>query len=81
MKDESFYKSREQYIPKADISGIKPKKSMKSTSSSDRIRRTKNSGLRRLIHLAKKESGSKVLIWSILYVTLILLLFAWFQSF
>ena len=81
MSDKGFYNSREQYIPKADISGRNPKESLNSTARRNRIRRTKNSGLRRLFHLARKESGSKLLIGSVLLVTFLLLLFSWIYSF
>tara|TARA_B100002019_G_scaffold274323_1_gene271153 strand:+ start:1091 stop:1336 length:246 start_codon:yes stop_codon:yes gene_type:complete len=81
MSDKGFYNSREQYIPKADISGRNPKESLNSTARRNRIRRTKNSGLRRLFHLARKESGGKVLIGSVLLLTFLLLLFSWIYSF
>ena len=81
MSGEGFYNSREEFIPKSDRSGIKPKQSAVDITKSDRIRRTKNRGMRRLFHLAKKESSRKFLIGLFLVVTLYLLLFSWFYSF
>ena len=81
MSDEGFYKSKEQFTLKSDRSGIKPKQFAIDITKSDRIRRTKNRGFRRLFHLVKKESSRKFLIGLFLVVTLYLLMFSWFYSF
>jgi hypothetical protein len=81
MSHEGFYNSKEKFIQRSGRFGVKPRKINKETTKSDRIRRTKNRGFRRLFHLAKKESSRKFLIGLFLVVTLILLLFSWFYSF
>ena len=80
MSDESFYNSREEFIPKSDRSGINTKQSNNGTMRSNRVRRSSNSGLRRLFHLAKKESSRKFMIGIILGLSFLLLLFSWFYS-
>ena len=81
MSDEGFYTSRERFTSKSDRLRSSPKQSKTNTISRDRLRRSNNSGLRRLFHLVKKESGRKFLIGLILVVILFLLVFSWFYSF
>ena len=77
MSDEDFYNSREHFIPKSDRSEINKIQFKSGTLRAERIRRTKNSGLRRLYHLARKDSGRKLVIGIFILIPILLLLFSW----
>lgn len=79
MSDTDIYKSRE---PVHQVSSDDPRfrKGRRRRSSSrlpfdehDRKRRSKNSGLRRLLHLSRKSDNEKHFWWGILAVIVVLL--------
>ncbi len=79
MSDSDIYKSREP-VPQAASDDPRFRKGRRRRSSSlrtfdeqDRKRRSKNSGLRRLLHLFRKSDNEKHFWWGILAVTVVLL--------
>ena len=76
MSDESIYSSREKFIEKN-----KKAKTIKKTDSGNRIRRSSNSGMRRLKHRLKNKSVRNF--YTIFGFTLIalILVFSWFYTF
>lgn len=76
MTDSGIYSSREKFIKKS-----KRSKLIKHADSSNRIRRSSNSGLRRLKHRLKNKSVRNF--YTIFGFTLIalVLVFAWFYTF
>ena len=80
MSEDSFYNSREIFIPKSDQGGINREKSVSTSTRRDRVRRSKNKGLRRFFHLLRKKSVRKFLICMILTIILSIL-FTMFQNF
>jgi len=76
MTDKGIYSSREKFIKKSNKS-----KQMKYADSGNRIRRSSNSGLRRLKHRLKNKSVRNF--YTIFGFTLIalVLVFAWFYTF
>jgi len=76
MSDESIYSSREEFIEKS-----KRSKSINNADSSNRIRRSRNSGLRRLKHRLKNKSVRNF--YTIFGFTIIalILVFSWFYTF
>ena len=77
MSDTDIYKNRER-MP---YGGKRPKRSTRRRRSGSqrafddqsRKRRSKNSGLRRLLHLYRKKENEKVVWWSVLTCTLVIL--------
>ena len=76
MADESIYSSREEFIKKS-----KRSKSIQNTDPDSRIRRSRNSGLRRLKHKLKNKSVRNF--YTIFGFTIIalILVFSWFYTF
>ena len=76
MSDESIYSSREKFIEKN-----KKAKAIKKTDLGNRIRRSSNSGIRRLKHRLKNKSVRNF--YTIFGFTLIalILVFSWFYTF
>ena len=76
MSDEGIYSSREEFIKKS-----KRSKLITYADSGNRIRRSSNSGLRRLKHRLKNKSVRNF--YTIFGFTLIalILVFAWFYTF
>ena len=83
MSDTDIYKNREP-LP---YGNKRPKRSSRRRSDSSRAfddhsrkRRSKNSGLRRLIHLYRKKENEKLIWWSVLVsVAVILIVLAIWQ--
>ena len=81
MSDSSIYNSREKFIPKSDRSIKNPKQRREGLDDQIRKRRSNNRGFRRVIHLAKRESGRKFLIITVVVTLLLFLIFTWFYSY
>jgi len=76
MSDESIYSSREKLIEKS-----KRSKHIKYSDSGNRIRRSSNTGLRRLKHRLRNRSVRNFYtIFGFALIALILV-FAWFYTF
>ena len=80
MSDTDIYKNRER-MP---YGNKRPRRSTRRRSSDSqrafddhsRKRRSRNSGLRRLLHLYRKKENEKVVWWSVLACTLVLVFLA-----
>lgn len=76
MSDGSIYSSREKFIEKN-----KKSYSIKNTGSGNRIRRSSNSGLRRLKHRLKNKSVRNFYIIFGFTLIALVLVFSWFYTF
>ena len=76
MSDESIYSSREEFIEKS-----KRSKSIQNTDSGSRIRRSRNSGLRRLKHRLKNKSVRNFYTIFGFAIIALILVFSWFYTF
>ena len=80
MPNTDIYKNNERIQPGAEKP--QPRKGRRRRSSSltafdetgDRRRRSKNSGMRRLLHLSRKTSNEKSFWWGFLAVAVVILL-------
>ena len=76
MSDESIYSSREEFIEKS-----KRSKSINNTDSGNRIRRSRNSGLRHLKHKLNNKSVRNFYIIFGFTIIALILVFSWFYTF
>jgi hypothetical protein len=78
MSDTDIYKKRETIHVASDGRTRKPSRRRPATSESfgrdkQRRRRSKNTGLRRLIHLSRKSENEKFFWWGLLVCVVVLL--------
>ena len=76
MVRENIYSSREKFIKKS-----KQRIFVKDNGSNTRIKRTNNSGLRRLRHILKKRSVRNFYIIFGFTIIALILVFSWFHTF
>lgn len=79
MSQTDIYKKREQVQSTSDDPRFRKGRRKRRSSSlrtfdkHDRNRRSKNSGLRRILHLSRKSENEKVIWWGLLIAIVVLL--------
>ncbi len=79
MADTDIYKSRERMPVSRENTRRYSKRKRRSSHGDEerpRKRRSKNSGLRRLLHLYRKEKSQRIFLWIIVILVIALLVYA-----